>query len=52
MLRLFFAFFGQIQAKMHFPGNKALSAFKYFNYVPLCQKSEKTNEPFLKKMPN
>ena len=25
-------------------------SFKYFNYLPLCQKSEKTNESFLRKM--
>ena len=24
--------------------------FKYSNYLPSCQKSEKTNESFLKKM--
>ena len=30
---------------------RALLVFKYSNYLPLCQKSEKTNEPFLRKMP-
>ena len=28
------------------------SVFKYFNYLPSDQKSEKTIEPFLRKMPN
>ena len=31
---------------------RAVSVFKYFNYLPSCQKSEKANEPFLRKMPN
>ena len=29
---------------------RTLSVFKYFNYLPSCKKSEKTNETFLKKM--
>ena len=29
-----------------------LAVFKYFNYLPSCQKSEKTNEQFLRKMQN
>ena len=28
---------------------RTLSVFKYFNYLPSCKKSEKTNETFLKK---
>ena len=37
---------------MNFPEKKkALSVFKYSNYLLPCQKSEKTNEPFLRKMP-
>ena len=31
---------------------RVLSLFRYSNYLPLCQKSEKTNELFLRKMPN
>ena len=31
---------------------KFLSVVRYSNYLLLCQKSEKTNEPFLRKMPN
>ena len=27
-----------------------LSVFKYYNYLSLCQKAEKTNQPFLIKM--
>ena len=37
---------------MNFPGKKALSVFKYSNYLTLCKKSEKTNDPFLRKMPD
>ena len=37
------AFFAQIWAKITFPGKKALSVFKYSNYLPSCQKSEKTD---------
>ena len=29
-----------------------LSVYKYFNHLPSCEKSEKTNDPFLRKMPN
>ena len=38
-----------IWANMSFPGEKHLSVFKYFNYLPFYQKSEKTNMPFLGK---
>ena len=38
-----------IWANMSFPGKKHRSVFKYFNYLPLYQKSEKTNMPFLGK---
>ena len=37
---------------MNFPEKKPLSVFKYSNYLPSCQKSQKTNEPFLRKIPN
>ena len=46
----FFALFAQVLAKMNFPGKKVLTVFKCLNYIPLCQKSEKTNESFLRKM--
>ena len=29
---------------------RALSVFQYSNYLPLCQKLEKPNEPFLRKL--
>ena len=32
---------------MNFLGKEV---FTYSNYLPSCQKSEKTNEPFLRKM--
>ena len=35
-------FFTQIWEKLNFPGKKALSVFKYSNYIPSCQISEKT----------
>ena len=44
--------FAQIWAKKNFSGKKSLSVFKYSNYQPSCQKSEKTNELFLRKMLN
>ena len=44
--------FAQIWAKMNFPRKKSLSVFKYSNYLSSCQKSEKTNMPFLGKMLN
>ena len=41
---------------MNFPGKRALSVFKYSNYLPLCKKNrpipEKNDDPFLRKMPN
>ena len=43
--------FTQIGAKNEFSWEKkALSVFQYSNYLPLCQKSEKPNEPFLRKL--
>ena len=44
--------FAQIWAKMNFPGKRSLSDFKYSNYQPSCQKSEKTNVLFQRKMLN
>ena len=39
--------------KMNFPLKKGLCQFfKYFNYLPSCKKSEKTNDPFLIQLPN
>ena len=38
---------------MNFPGKKrALSDFKYSSYLPSGKKSEKNNDPFLRKMSN
>ena len=38
---------------MNFVGKKkALSLFKYSNYLTSCKKSEKNNDPFLRKMLN
>ena len=42
--------FPKLGPKMNFPGKRALSVFQYSNYLPLCQKSEKPNEPFLRKL--
>ena len=50
--KLFWALFDQIWTKMNFRRKRALSAFKYSNYLPLCQKSENANEQFLRKMSN
>ena len=46
----FGAIFAQIWAKTYFPGEKGLSVFKYSKAS--CKKSEETNDPFLRKMPN
>ena len=35
---------------MSFPGKRTLTVFQYLNYLPLCQKSEKPNEPFPRKL--
>ena len=34
----FWVLFPQIYAKMNFPGKKGLPVYRYFNYLPLCQK--------------
>ena len=36
--------------KKNFPGKRALSVFQYSNSLPLFRKSEKPNEPFLRKL--
>ena len=36
--------------QLNFPGKKTPSVFKYSNYLPSWQKSEKANVPFLRKM--
>ena len=41
----------KIWAKMNFPGEKG-PIFEYSNYLLLCKKSEKTNDSFIRKMPN
>ena len=45
-------FFPEFWQKWIFLGKRVLSVFKYSNYLPSCKKSEKTIEPFLRKMPN
>ena len=51
---LFWTHFGlllpKFEQKLIFLGKRTLSAFKYSNYLPLCQKSIKPNEPFLRKL--
>ena len=37
--------------KKHFPGKRTQSVFKYSNNLFLWKKSEKTNQPTLRKMP-
>ena len=51
-LGLFWVLFAQILAKINFLRKKKLSVFKYTNYLPSSQGSEKTNEPFRRKMLN
>ena len=46
----YWAFLAQIWTKMNFSAKRALSVFQYLNYLPLCQKSQKPNEPFLRKL--
>ena len=46
------AFLAQIWAKIIFLEKKGLAGFKYFNYLPSRQKSEKTNMLLLRKMLN
>ena len=41
-----------IWANMNFPGKKAPSVFKYSNYPPLYQKSEKINYAIPEEMLN
>ena len=48
----FWALCAQIWAKMNFSGKKVLPVFKYSSYLPSCWKPEKTNEPFLRKIPH
>ena len=49
---LFWSHFAQIWAKLKFLEKRTLSVFKESNYLPLLKKSEKTNDPFLREMPN
>ena len=60
IFRPFWGLFSQNWAKMNFLGKKDSglsfwkkdSVFKYFNYLPSCKKSEKTNTSFLRNMLN
>ena len=49
---LFGPFIPKFGQKWIFLETRALSVFQYSNYLPLCKKSEHTNDPFLRKMPN
>ena len=42
-------FLPKFRQKINFPGKGTLSVVTYSNYLPLCQKSEKTNRPFPRK---
>ena len=44
--------FAQIWAKINSPEKRSLLVFKYSSYLPLGKKSEKTKDPFLRKMPD
>ena len=46
---LFLPKFGQKSISLE---KRTLSVFKYSNYLPSCKKSEKTNDPFLRKTLN
>ena len=47
-----FSNFPKFEQKWVFREKGAMSDFKYSNYLPLCQKSEKINEQVLRQMPN
>ena len=44
--------FGHFGQKRIFLGKRAVPVSRYSNYLPSCQKSEKTTQPFLRKTPN
>ena len=48
----FWVFFPNFGQKWIFLEKKALSVFKYSNYLPSCRKSETTDDPFQRKMSN
>ena len=48
----FWAFFAQIWAKINFNGKKGSVSLSISNYLLPYKKSGKTNEQFLRKMPN
>ena len=43
-------FLPKLGQKWIFLEERALSVFQYWNFLPLCQKSEKSNEPLLRKL--
>ena len=49
---LFWALFSKCGQKWILPEKRALSDFRYSKYLPSCKKSEKTNKPFPRKIPN
>ena len=48
--RPFWALFDQFGQKWIFLEKRTVLVFQYSNYQPLCQKPEKPNEPFLRKL--
>ena len=48
----FWALFFKFGKKMNFSEKRAPSVFRYSNYLPSCKKSEKSNDQFLRKIPN
>ena len=44
-METFWAVFAQMWAKLNFPGKKGSAGFRYSDYLPSCQKSEKTIKP-------
>ena len=46
----FWVLLPKLGQKWIFLEKRPLSVFQYSNYLPLCQKSEKPNEPFLRKL--
>ena len=48
-LGYFASFFTKFAQKQTFPGKKGSAIFEIFQLSTTCKKSEKTNEPFLRK---
>ena len=48
----FWALFDKFKQKLMCLEKKGSANFKYSKHLSICHKSDKTNEPFLRKMPN